>query len=159
MIYEVAVILLFGMFGWKTALIYVVTGLFIAISAGWITGKLKLEKWVEEWVYKTKFGEANIVEEKINFEGRLKSGYEAVKEIVGKVWIYVALGIAVGAGAHGYVPEEFMASLMGKSAWYSVPLPEMIILRKELKLPLIMVFVGVVATGIMIVGYLFNYIY
>lgn len=203
MINEVAVILLFGMFGWKTAIIYVVTGLVIAITAGWVIGKLRLEKWVEGWVYKTKFGEAGIVEEKINFQRRLKSGYDAVKEIVGKVWIYVALGIAVGAGAHGYVPEEFMASLMGKSAWYSVPLsvligvplysnaagiipivsvliekgaslgtalafmmaviglslPEMIILRKVLKMPLIMTFIGIVATGIMIVGYLFNYVF
>jgi uncharacterized membrane protein YraQ (UPF0718 family) len=203
MINEVAVILLFGMFGWKTALIYVTTGLFIAITAGWVIGKLKLEKWVEEWVYNTKFGVANITEEKIDLQCRLKYGYDAVKEIVGKVWIYVVLGVAVGAGAHGYVPEEFMASLMGKSAWYSVPLsvligvplysnaagiipivsvliekgaslgtalafmmaviglslPEMIILKKVLKLPLIMVFVGVVATGIMVVGYLFNYLF
>lgn len=203
MINEVAVILLFGLFGWKTALTYIVTGLIIAITAGWVIGKLKLEKWVEEWVYKTKFGDSNITEEKINIQDRLSFGYDAVKEIVGKVWIYVALGIAVGAGAHGYVPETFMASLMGKSAWYSVPLsvligvplysnaagiipivsvliekgasmgtalafmmaviglslPEMIILKKVLKLPLIAVFVGIVATGIMIVGYLFNYIF
>ena len=203
MINEVAVILLFGMFGWKTALIYVSTGLFIAITAGWVIGKLKLEKWVEEWVYNTKFGDANITEEKINLQGRIRFGYEAVKEIVGKVWIYVALGIAVGAGAHGFVPEEFMASIMGKSAWYSVPLsvligvplysnaagiipivsvliekgaslgtalafmmaviglslPEMIILRKVLKIPLILVFVGVVSTGIILVGYLFNYVF
>ena len=203
MINEVAVILLFGMFGWKTALIYVVTGLFIAITAGWVIGKLKLEKWVEEWVYSTKFGESNVNEEKINLQGRIRFGYEAVKEIVGKVWIYVALGIAVGAGAHGFVPEEFMASIMGKSAWYSVPLsvligvplysnaagiipivsvliekgaslgtalafmmaviglslPEMIILRKVLKMPLILVFVGVVSTGIILVGYLFNYVF
>jgi uncharacterized membrane protein YraQ (UPF0718 family) len=202
MINEVAVILLFGLFGWKTALIYMGTGLTIAIVAGWVIGKLKLEKWVADWVYKTKFGDAALDEEKIAFVGRLKSGYDAVKEIVGKVWIYVALGIAVGAAAHGYVPEDFMASLMGKSAWYSVPLsvligvplysnaagiipivsvliekgaslgtslafmmaviglslPEMIILKKVLKMPLILTFVGVVATGIMIVGYLFNYI-
>jgi len=203
MINEVAVILLFGMFGWETAVIYVITGLVIAIIAGWVIGKLKLEKWVEEWVYKTKFGEAKIAEERIKLQDRLKSGYDAVKEIVGKVWIYVALGIAVGAGAHGYVPEEFMASLMGKSIWYSVPLsvligvplysnaagiipivsvliekgaslgtalafmmaviglslPEMIILRKVLKMPLILTFIGIVAAGIMIVGYLFNYIF
>jgi uncharacterized protein len=202
MINEVAVILLFGLFGWKTALIYMGTGLTIAIVAGWVIGKLKLEKWVADWVYKTKFGDAALDEEKIAFTGRIKSGYDAVKEIVGKVWIYVALGIAVGAAAHGYVPEDFMASLMGKSAWYSVPLsvligvplysnaagiipivsvliekgaslgtslafmmaviglslPEMIILKKVLKLPLILTFIGVVATGIMIVGYLFNYI-
>ena len=203
MINEVAVILLFGMFGWETAVIYVITGLVIAIIAGWVIGKLKLEKWVEEWVYKTKFGEAKIAEERIKLQDRLKSGYDAVKEIVGKVWIYVALGIAVGAGAHGYVPEEFMASLMGKSIWYSVPLsvligvplysnaagiipivsvliekgaslgtalafmmaviglslPEMIILRKVLKMPLILTFIAIVAAGIMIVGYLFNYIF
>jgi len=203
MINEVAVILLFGLFGWKTALIYVGTGLTIAIIAGWVIGKLKLEKWVADWVYKTKFGNSGITEEKITFTDRLKFGYDAVKEIVGKVWIYVAIGIAVGAAAHGYVPEDFMASLMGKSAWYSVPLsvligiplysnaagiipivsvliekgaslgtslafmmaviglslPEMIILKKVLKMPLILVFIGIVATSIMIVGYLFNYIF
>jgi len=203
MINEVAVILLFGLFGWKTALIYVGTGLIIAIIAGWVIGKLKLEKWVADWVYKTKFGDAGITVEKITLTNRLKFGYDAIKEIVGKVWIYVAIGIAVGAAAHGYVPEDFMAALMGKSAWYSVPLsvligvplysnaagiipivsvliekgaslgtslafmmaviglslPEMIILKKVLKLPLILVFVGIVATGIMIVGYLFNYIF
>ena len=203
MINEVAVILLFGMFGWKTALIYVVTGLAIAIIAGWIIGKLKLEKWVEEWVYTTHFGENTIQEEKLKFTERFKFGFTAVKEIVAKVWIYVAIGIAVGASAHGYVPESFMASLMGKSAWYSIPLsvligvplysnaagiipivsvliekgaslgtslafmmsviglslPEVIILRKVLKLPLIFTFVGIVATGIMIVGFLFNFIF
>lgn len=203
MINEVAVILLFGLFGWKTALIYVVTGLVIAITAGWIIGKLKMEKWVEDWVYKAKFGEGILEEEKSNFTDRLKFGYEAVKEIVSKVWIYVTLGIAVGAAVHGFVPEDFMASLMGKSVWYSVPLsvligvplysnaagivpivsvliekgaslgtslafmmaviglslPEVIILKKVLKMPLILTFVGIVATGIMVVGYLFNYIF
>ncbi|MFA6126038.1 MAG: permease [Bacteroidales bacterium] len=203
MINEVAVILLFGMFGWKVAMIYVLTGLVIAITAGWVIGKLKLEKWVEEWVYKTKMGATSLGEERLSFSDRLTSGFEAVKEIVGKVWLYVALGIAVGAGAHGYVPEDFMAALMGKSAWYSVPLsiligvplysnaagiipivsvliekgaalgtalafmmaviglslPEMIILRKVLKLPLILTFVGIVATGIMIVGFFFNILF
>jgi uncharacterized protein len=200
MINEVAVILLFGMFGWKTALIYILTGLTIAIIAGWVIGKLKLERWVQDWVYKTQFGNSENNDEKLTLSGRIQFGYNAVKEIVGKVWIYVAIGIAVGAGAHGYVPQEFMASLMGKSAWYSVPLsvligvplysnaagiipivsvliekgaalgtalafmmaviglslPEMIILKKVLKLPLIMTFVGIVASGIMIVGFLFN---
>jgi uncharacterized protein len=203
MINEVAVILLFGLFGWKTALIYVVTGLVIAITAGWIIGRLKLEKWVEDWVYKTQLGANTIEEEKLSFADRIKFGYIAIKDIVSKVWIYVAIGILVGAGAHGYVPESFMASLMGKSAWYSVPLsvligvplysnaagiipivsvliekgaslgtalafmmsviglslPEMIILRKVLKLPLIFTFIGIVSTGIMIVGFLFNFIF
>ncbi|MFZ4547676.1 MAG: permease, partial [Bacteroidales bacterium] len=121
MINEVAIVLLFGLFGWKTAVIYVVTGLFIAITAGWVIGRLHLEKWVEPWVYELKGGN-HLEDEKPTFEVRIKMGFEAVKEIVGKVWIYVMIGIAVGAGVHGYVPEDFMASFMGKSAWYSVPL-------------------------------------
>lgn len=203
MINEVAVILLIGLFGWKVALIYVVTGLVIAITAGWIIGKLKLEHWVQDWVYKTQLGNSGDGEEKQTFADRIQFGYTAVKEIVSKVWIYVAIGIAVGAGAHGYVPEDFMAALMGKSSWYSVPLsvligvplysnaagiipivsvliekgaslgtalafmmaviglslPEMIILKKVLKLPLILTFIGVVGSGILIVGYLFNAIF
>ena len=203
MINEVAVVLLYGMFGWKVAAIYVGTGLAIAIIAGWIIGLLKLEKWVEPWVYETHLGNSGEEEEKVSFGSRVSLGWDAVRDIVGKVWIYVALGIAVGAGAHGYVPEEFMAALMGKSTWYSVPLsiligiplysnaagivpivsvliekgaslgtalafmmaviglslPEMIILRKVLKLPLIFTFIGVVGFGIMIVGYLFNMIF
>ncbi|MCK7518390.1 MAG: permease [Ignavibacteriales bacterium] len=126
MINEVAVILLFGMFGWKVAVIYIVTGLTIAIVAGWVIGKLKLEHWVQDWVYQTKMGNTGEGEEKQSLSRPHAFGFEAVKEIVGKVWIYVAIGIAVGAGAHGYVPQDFMAALMGKSAWYSVPLSVLI---------------------------------
>lgn len=122
MINEVAVILLFGLFGWKVAAIYVFTGLVIAITAGWVIGKLKMEKYVEGWVYEIKAGHGDGDEEKIRPGDRIQAGYSAVKEIVGKVWIYIILGIAVGAAAHGYVPENFMASLMGKSSWYAVPL-------------------------------------
>jgi uncharacterized protein len=203
MINEVAVIMLLGMFGWKTALIYVCTGLVIAIAAGWTIGKLKLEHWVEDWVYQTRFGAGKIEDEKLTWHQRITFGYKAIKEIVGKVWLFVAFGIAVGAGAHGYIPAEFMASFMGKSAWYGVPLsiligvplysnaagiipivsvliekgaslgtslafmmaviglslPEMIILKKVLKLPLILTFIAIVSFGIMIVGYLFNLIF
>ena len=122
MINEVAVILLYGMFGWKVAAIYIGTGLAIAIIAGWIIGKLKLEHWVEEWVYATKLGEGegDGEDEKITFSQRITLGYDAVKEIVGKVWLYVALGILVGAGVHGYVPAEFMVSFMGKDVWYGM---------------------------------------
>jgi len=202
MINEVAIVLLFGLFGWKTALIYVVTGLIIAISAGWVIGKLHLEKWVEDWVYTLKAGQ-HPEDEKLSLHDRVNRGFDAVKEIVGKVWIYMLIGIGVGAGVHGYVPEDFMAAFMGKSAWYSVPLsvligiplysnaagiipivsaliekgaalgtalafmmsviglslPEMIILRKVLKLPLIFTFIGVVGTGIILVGFLFNFIF
>jgi uncharacterized membrane protein YraQ (UPF0718 family) len=203
MINEVALVLLFGLFGWKTALLYASTGLTIAIVAGWVIGKLKLERYVEEWVYEIKIGDQVSDDRTIQFDERLQAGYVAVIDIVSKVWVYIVIGIAVGAGVHGYVPENFMASIMGKSAWWSVPLavvigvpmysnaagiipiiqallekgaslgtslafmmaviglslPETIILKKVLKLPLIIIFVGVVAAGIMVVGFLFNIIY
>jgi uncharacterized protein len=203
MINEVAIVLLLGLFGWKTALIYVSTGLIIAMFSGWIIGKLKLEKYVESWVYDVKLGKNELLEENLTFNDRINFGFTAVKEIISKVWIYIVGGIAIGAVAHGYVPEDFMASLMGKNVWYSVPLavligvplysnaagiipivqvllekgaslgtslafmmsviglslPEVIILKKVLKLPLIFTFVGIVAIGIMIVGFLFNIIF
>ena len=203
MINEVALVLLFGLFGWKTALLYMSTGLLIAMLSGYIIGRLKLEKYVEPWVYQVKAGQLEMAEENFFFADRINAGIDAVKEIVAKVWVYIVIGIAVGASIHGYVPENFMAGLMGESVWWSVPiaviigvpmysnaagiipivqallekgaslgtvlafmmsviglsLPETIILKKVLKLQLIGIFVGVVATGIIIVGYLFNFIF
>ena len=201
MVNEVALVLLFGLFGWKVAAIYLTTGLVIAIVSGWIIGRLRMEKHVEDWVYETKTGEAG-PEAKPDWPARIRLGLDAVKDIVGRVWLYVLIGIGVGAGIHGYVPENFMASIMGKGAWWSVPLavligvpmysnaagiipivqallgkgaalgtvlafmmsvialslPEAIILRKVLKPRLIATFFGVVALGILLVGYLFNFI-
>jgi hypothetical protein len=203
MINEIALVLLFGLFGWKTALLYAATGLLIAITAGYVIGRLKVERFVEDWVYAIRPGSGMAPDETMTFAQRIERGFESVRDIVGKVWLYVVAGIAVGAGIHGFVPENFMASIMGKSAWWSVPisvligvplysnaagiipivqallekgaslgtvlafmmsviglsLPETIILKKVLKLPLIFIFVGVVATGILIVGYVFNFIY
>ncbi|MCK6605308.1 MAG: permease [Ignavibacteriaceae bacterium] len=203
MVNEVALVLLFGLFGWKTALLYMSTGLTIAIFAGFSIGKLKLEKYVEDWVYEMKAGGEYLPEEKLTFRERVETGLAAVKDIVGKVWIYIVLGIGVGAGIHGYVPENFMAGIMGKSAWWSVPaavllgvpmysnaagiipvvqallgkgaslgtvlafmmsvialsLPEIIILKKVLKTRLIITFVGIVAAGIILVGWIFNLVY
>jgi len=199
MVNEVALVLLFGLFGWKVAAIYLGTGLGIALVAGWVIGRLRLERFVEEWVYQSQVGSDGL-DETMTWPARIRYGFEAVRDIVGRVWVYVLLGIAVGAGIHGYVPEGFMASIMGKDAWWSVPLavligvpmysnaagiipvvqallgkgaalgtvlafmmsviglslPEAIILRKVLKLPLIFAFFGVVALGIMAVGFLFN---
>jgi uncharacterized membrane protein YraQ (UPF0718 family) len=200
MVNEVALVLLFGLFGWKVAALYLVTGLTIAVASGFILGRLKLEKWVEPWVYESMRASAGYETERLGFTGRVQKGFEAVREIVGKVWPWVVLGIAVGAGIHGYVPEGLLVGFMGKSAWWSVPLavligvpmysnaagiipvveallgkgaalgtvlafmmavialslPEMIILRKVLKPKLIATFVGVVASGILLVGWLFN---
>jgi len=182
--------------------VYLGTGLVIAMVAGWVIGRLRLERWVEGWVYATAPTSAVAVgtEERASWTRRIESGRDAVKDIVGRVWPYVLAGIAVGAGIHGYVPEQLMASIMGKGAWWSVPLavligipmysnaagiipivqallekgaalgtvlafmmsviglslPEVVILRKVLRMPLIATFVGVVGFGVLIVGYLFN---
>jgi uncharacterized membrane protein YraQ (UPF0718 family) len=159
MINEVALVLLLGLFGWKVAALYAGTGLAIAMIAGWVIGRLHLEKWVEPWVYQTQTGAAQ-EEGSMTWAGRVHFGQDAVRDIVGRVWLYVILGIAVGTGIHGYVPEGFLALFMGKSAWWSVPLvviglslPEAVILRKVLTFRLLLTFFGVVAFGILIVGY------
>lgn len=202
MINEVALVLLVGLFGWKIAGIYVLTGLFVAIFAGFLIEKLKLQKYVAEWVYKVKAQHQSEETIKMNYLDRLNNGFNLVKEILGKIWIYVVIGIAIGAGAHGYVPEDFLANTLGGQKWYSaiiailvgiplysnaagiipivsvliekgvtlgtalafmmsvigLSLPEIIILKKVLKWQLITVFVSVVAIGIVIVGYIFNYV-
>jgi len=121
MVNEIAVVLLYGLLGWKVAALYMVTGLLIAIFAGIAIGLMKQEKHIEGWVLAMQAGPALDFEEEISWTDRINAGVSAVKEIVGKVWIYVVLGIAVGALIHGYVPENFMASIMGKDAWWSVP--------------------------------------
>lgn len=121
MVNEIALVLLYGLFGWKVAALYLSTGLFIAIAAGWTIGRLKMERHVEEWVYDMQMGSADS-QEQLDWAGRVRYGLDAVQSIVGKVWPYVLAGIAVGAGIHGYVPEGAMAAIMGKGAWWSVPL-------------------------------------
>ncbi len=202
MVNEIALVLLYGLFGWKVAAIYLGTGLLIAMIAGWVIGRLRMERHLEEWVLQIQAGGNGMVEEDLTWANRIQYGVDAIKDIVGKVWIYVVVGIAVGAGIHGFVPEGFMASIMGKGAWWSVPLavvigipmysnaagiipvvhaliekgaalgtvlafmmsvialslPEAIILRKVLKPTLIATFFGVVGIGIVIVGYLFNFL-
>ena len=126
MINEIALVLLFGLFGWRIAAIYAGTGLFIAIIAGWIIGRLQLERYVEPWVYEMESGANAVADLPLSWPERIRLGREAVRDIAGKVWPYVIAGIAVGAGIHGYVPENFMAAFMGKGAWWSVPLAVLI---------------------------------
>lgn len=121
MVNEIAVVLLYGLLGWKVAALYLTTGLMIAIVSGWAIGRFKLEHWIEDWVQAMRAGEAVVIEENLTWPDRIARGREAVRDIVGKVWIYVVAGIGVGALIHGYVPETFMASIMGKDAWWSVP--------------------------------------
>lgn len=123
---EVALVLLFGLFGWRIAALYVVSGLTIAIIAGMIIGRLRLERYVEDFVWQMQFNAAQDDATKMSWAERIERGWSAVKEIVRKVWLYVVIGIAVGAGIHGYVPTDALAGLLGKSAWWSVPLAVLI---------------------------------
>jgi len=206
MVNEVALVLLFGLVGWQVAVTYLLFGLGIAIVAGFVIGKLHLEGWLQDWVRDIHSGaNAPVVaeDERLTMVDRYKLGVEAVREIFGKVWVWIILGIGMGALIHGYVPEDLMVRIMGADAWWSVPaavvlgipmytnaagvipiveallgkgaalgtvlafmmsvialsLPEMIILRQVLTLRLIAVFVGVVGSGILAVGFLFNIIF
>ncbi len=118
---EVVLVMLFGLFGWKVATLYLVSGLTIAVLAGVIIGRLHLERYVEDFVWQIKVGQAAIAQEKPTWSQRFQTAWESTKEIVGKVWLYVVVGIAIGAGIHGYVPEDAMAHILGKNAWWSVP--------------------------------------
>ncbi len=117
---EVAIVMLFGLFGWKVAGLYILSGLIIAIIAGMLIGRLKLERYVEDFVWQMQ-STGGLQEEKLAWTNRIERAWESVKEIVGKVWLYVIAGIAVGAGIHGYVPETALVGIMGKQAWWSVP--------------------------------------
>ncbi len=202
MVNEVALTLLFGLFGWKVALLYLGLGLSVAIVAGWTIGRLKMEAYLEDWVRDMPLTSAHYQDNGQALTERIDAGRAAVVEIVGKVWPYIMVGIALGALIHGYVPEDFMVTIMGKDVWWAVPLavvigvpmytnaagvipivqallakgaalgtvlafmmsvialslPEMIILRKVLKIRLIATFIGVVASGILVVGYVFNWV-
>ncbi len=126
MVNEVALALLFGLFGWKVAALYLGTGLLVAIVAGWVIGRLRLERHVEPWVYTMSTGVQGPAGVALTWDDRIRQGLDSVRDIVGKVWPYVLVGIAVGAGIHGWVPENFMAAIMGKGAWWSVPLAVLI---------------------------------
>lgn len=121
MVNEIALVLLYGLLGWKVAALYLATGLLIAIVAGWTIGRLKLERHIADWVREMHTNASEIPDQRLTWPERFAQGKEAVREIVGRVWIFVVAGIAVGAGIHGYVPEGMMASIMGKGAWWSVP--------------------------------------
>ena len=200
MINEIALVMLWGMFGYKIALLYIGSGLVIAITAGYIIGKLKMEKWVEGFVYQAKVGTAP--EESWTLKYRIIYARDYMLDILKKVWPYVLIGIGVGGVIHGFVPQDFLARYAGKGNFFAVPLavligiplysnaagmvpvvkalldkglalgtalafmmsvigasfPEMVILRKVLKPQLLAVFFGTLTIGIIIVGYIFNWL-
>ena len=121
MVNEIALVLLYGLFGWDVAALYLVLGLTIAIVAGWVIGRLGLERYIQDWVLEIRMGDSAAADEHLDWEARIAYAWQAVKDIVGKVWPWVVLGIAVGAIIHGYVPENALANIMGENAWWSVP--------------------------------------
>ena len=200
MINEVAVVVLASVIGVKMTAIYVATGLTVAFVGGFVLERFRLERWVEEYVWKIHVGEAQRAAPDISLKGRHEYALAQVREIVGRIWKFVLIGVAVGALIHGYVPEDFVAHIAGDGGFLSVvgavlvgvplysdavgiipiaevllgkgvPLgtvlafmmavtalsaPEMVILRKVVKWPLLGVFAGYLATAFVIVGLLFN---
>ncbi len=121
MVNEVAVVLLYGLLGWKVAALYMGTGLVVAMVSGFVIGRMKLDAHVQDWVRLVRADGGENGEEEPTWADRLDAGAHAVRDIVGKVWPWVVGGIAVGAGIHGYVPEAALAAVMGRDAWWSVP--------------------------------------
>ena len=198
---EVAVGLLLTLFGLQVTLAYVGAGLGIAITAGWVLGRLKLERYVEPFVYETKLG-GQVIDSTagLTFDQRIQMGVEEVGAILRKIWPYLVVGIGLGAVIHGWAPEDLFTRYAGPGAAFGVlvavaigiplysnaagilplvealydkglpmgtllafmmavvalSLPEMVLLRRVLKPQLLAVFIGVVASSIIAVGYLFN---
>jgi uncharacterized membrane protein YraQ (UPF0718 family) len=198
MVNEIALIMLWGLFGWKIALIYTSTGVVLAIVSGIIIGRLKMEKYVQDYVWAIKVGNAVLM--KTTFKE--KNGYarDYTLDLLKRIWPYVVIGIGLGAIIHGYVPTDFVVKYAGPGNPFAVlvavligvPLysnaagmipivqalvgkgmamgtvlafmmsvtaisfPEAIILKNVLKMRLIYTFFGIVALGIIIIGYLFN---
>jgi uncharacterized protein len=202
MINEVALIMLWSMFGLKIALIYILSGLIIAIISGIIIGKLKLENWLETSMINENTGSCCAEIPKTSWKEKIEYAQQYTIDIIRKIWIYVILGIGLGAWIHGYVPSDFLVQYAGKGTWYAVPLavllgiplysnaagiipmisalvskgvgigtalafmmavtglslPEFMILRRVMKVKLLVVFALIVGIGIIITGYIFNFI-
>ncbi len=199
---EVAVVLLYGLFGWQVAALYLAAGLSLAVAAGFVLGRLRLEGWVEPFVYDLAGTATGLPDDGRSWADRFTTGRVEVRTILGKIWPFLLIGIGVGAAIHGWVPEDLFARWAGPENPLAVPvavllgiplysnaagilplvealyakglpigtvlafmmsvvalsLPEMILLRRVLKPKLIATFIGVVAAGILLVGFLFNLI-
>ena len=198
---EIAIGMLFSLFGWQIAALYVAAGLVIAIAAGWVLGRMGVQKWVEPFVFETKLG-GHVIDPAagLTFDQRIQMGVEEVATILRKIWPYLLAGIGLGAIIHGWAPAAFFTTYAGPGNAFGVlvavaigvplysnaagimpmvqalyekglpmgtllafmmsvvalSLPEMILLRRVLKPQLLAAFTGVVAAGIIAVGYLFN---
>ena len=118
MVNEVALIMLWGLFGWKVAVIYTATGVIVAIVAGFIIGKLKMEKYVQDYVWEMQVGDAEIVA--MTFRERFKYAREYTLGLIKKIFPYVILGVGLGAVVHGYIPSDFVVKYAGRDNPYAV---------------------------------------
>ena len=193
-----SVLLLASIFNWRIAIAYVVVGLILAVIGGSLISKFKLEKYVEPFVYGNKLREIEL--EEMTTKDRLDFSKEQVVDIIKKVWLYIIIGVGIGAAIHNWIPESVISALLGQDKWYSVllatavgvpmyadifgtlpiaealvskgvgigtalsfmmavtalSLPSMILLKKVVKTKLLVIFAGIVTTGILIIGYTFN---
>lgn len=198
---EIILTMLFSLFGWKTALMYLIAGLVIAISAGFIIDRMKLEKYLPSWILEFRSGSGS-ESAFLKFDDRLRDAFRNVKDVLSRTWLYIIIGIAIGSFIHGFVPEDFISQTLSSDRWYTLPmvvltgiplyacsaavapvaftlvdkglplgialafimsvaglsLPEFVMLKKVLSLKLILIFAGIVFTGILIVGYVFNWV-
>lgn len=205
---EVALALLYGMYGWKIATLYAVLGMTKAVVSGMLIARIRPERYLEPWVAELQSQTPHVPSEisdqgaapGMTWDDRMDLGTTSVREVLTGVWLYLVGGIALGAAIYGYIPVEFVSQYMGKEAWWNVPvavilglplyasavgvmpivqavlakgaalgttlafmmsvigisIPELVMLRKVIRMPLIWIFVAVVALGIVIVGYIFN---
>lgn len=200
MINEVAIVVLASVIGWKFTVLYVVAGLSVALIGGFVLERFKPERWIEDYVWKIRMGEVAAVEEDVSLRARHDYALSQVKEIVGRIWKFILIGVGVGAFIHGYVPADFVVKIAGDGGLLSVAgavligvplysdavgiipiaevllhkgvpigtvlafmmavtalsLPELIILKKVAKVPLLALFTAYLATAFVIVGVLFN---
>ncbi|MDP2788175.1 MAG: permease [Pseudomonadota bacterium] len=195
-----AMVVLSSVIGWQITAIYVLTGISVAFIGGYVLQAFKLERWVEDYVWQIRMGEAQVDTADTSLRARHDYAWNEVRQIVGRIWKYVLIGVGVGALIHGYVPEDFVARIAGDGSVWSVivavlvgvpmysdavgiipvaealllkgvpigtvlafmmavvalSLPEMLILRKVVKWPLLGIFAGYLAIAFVLVGVAFN---
>lgn len=193
-----SMILLASIFNWSIALAYVVVGIVLAVVGGTLIGKARMEQYVEAFVTQQKVLE--LPQDQLTLGDRLSYAREQVGEIIRKVWLYILIGVGIGAAIHNWIPQDLIIALLGSDNWWSVPLatlvgapmyadifgtlpiaeslvakgvglgtvlvfmmavtalslPSLIMLQKVVKAPLLILFLAIVVSGIMLIGYLFN---
>lgn len=119
MINEVAVVLLVGVVGWQVAALYVVTGLAVGMLGGFLADRFKLDRYVEDYVWKIRMGQVALPDPDLSLQGRMRYAAGEVRDIVKRVWLYVLIGVGLGAGLHGFVPESFFAEHAGRDSLFA----------------------------------------